>query len=75
MFNSEAPPTHMPFGKYKGTSIKDLAAKDPSYIEWILDNLSRLNDPTRRVLEKAVGRDQNTPPPPPPPNTPKKRWA
>lgn len=60
MFNDETPPTHMTFGKYKGTSIKDMAKQDPDYVVWMLDNLSRLNEPTRLALEKAIGRTPNT---------------
>ncbi len=38
---SEAIRTRMPFGKYKGRPLGQIARIDPGYLDWLLNNLSR----------------------------------
>ena len=47
-------PTEMPFGKYRNVSIAAVATRDPSYLNWVLDNLKDLNAPTRSAIQKTL---------------------
>ena len=42
----------IPFGKYKGEYLGDVAADDPGYIEWVADNV---NGEFGRKAEAMVG--------------------
>lgn len=42
----------MPFGKYRGECLEDIAYQDPDYLEWVLENMDNLsNDLTRDITE------------------------
>jgi uncharacterized protein (DUF3820 family) len=41
----------MPFGKHKGEFVEDLP---PDYVEWLLENVERLNPSLQEELEKQL---------------------
>jgi hypothetical protein len=40
----------MPFGKYKGETLGDIAASDPAYLDW-LAGLDNLYEDTRKAVD------------------------
>lgn len=46
----------LPFGKYKGSTIKEIIEDDPSYIEWCQDAIDdfELNDSAADYLEETL---------------------
>lgn len=48
-------------GKHRGALLSQVAAEDPSYLEWMLGSVEDLDDETRQVLARARG----IPAPPP----------
>ncbi len=45
------------FGKYKGYSIEDILADDPSYLEWAIDEIDwfELDDIATQELNNELG--------------------
>jgi len=44
----------MPFGKYKGTAIAEIADKDPEYILWLVNNTdARVEDEVLEYVNKS----------------------
>jgi len=43
------------FGKYKGTSIKEVASKDSGYLQWMRSNMKDLDEDMKYTLDKALG--------------------
>ena len=48
-----APDDDFPFGKYKGMKFKELAAKNPKYVKWCLENVKgfKLNDEAKKLIK------------------------
>jgi hypothetical protein len=44
----------MPFGKYKGMSLADIALKDKAYFEWVLSNVSNLDSTLRKKISELL---------------------
>lgn len=44
----------MPFGKYRGRPIADVAKRDPGYLRWMLDSIPDLKPALRNALQKQV---------------------
>lgn len=44
----------MSFGKYKGKSINAIADDDPEYLMWLLQNMEKLPDTTKRIIKKEL---------------------
>lgn len=38
----------LPFGKYKGKTLPEIAQSDPGYISWVKENITR--DPVKSLL-------------------------
>lgn len=47
-------PVRMPFGKYRDFYVKDIARQDPSYLRWVLRNLTKMSPYLRGVIEEAL---------------------
>ncbi len=45
----------MPFGKYKGDTLSQIADDDPDYLQWLLDNADNLSSSIREKIESALG--------------------
>lgn len=45
---------HLPFGKYRGQRIADIAERDPGYLRWLLDNVVDLRRDLRSALIKHL---------------------
>jgi hypothetical protein len=46
----------MPFGRYKGYSLRHIYARDPGYLEWVAENCTgwpRVVEAVRKFLEKC----------------------
>jgi len=43
------------FGKYKGSSIKDVASKDAGYLQWMRSNMADLDEDMRYTIDKVLG--------------------
>ena len=52
--HSDDLPVYMSFGKYKNKKIVDVATDDPSYLRWVLKELTRLNDEMRTSIRLAL---------------------
>lgn len=50
------PIVKMPFGKYRGDKIADVAAKDAQYLRWLLRNAKDMQDELREALQNALGK-------------------
>jgi hypothetical protein len=46
----------LPFGKYKGHSVAYIAQIDPSYLNWCLDNLTKINLRLRKEISSQLER-------------------
>ena len=46
----------MPFGKYMGHRVTDIARQDPDYLKWCLSNLKQLSIHLRREMEDELKR-------------------
>ncbi len=59
----------MPWGKYEGQELSDIAESDNGYLLWVLEKADRagpvLKSEIRRIL--GVGEPKTCSPPPPPP--------
>lgn len=44
----------MPFGKYKGEKLGDIAIDDPSYLRWSYDNMDSLPERYREAIETLI---------------------
>jgi len=42
------------FGKYRGKPLAEVAATDPSYLRWAIENATCIDDKWRAKLEKAL---------------------
>lgn len=45
--------TTLPFGKYKGQGINEIAASDRQYLNWVLNNMN-LRENLRKAIEEAL---------------------
>ncbi|CAK9884835.1 MAG: Exodeoxyribonuclease 10 [Candidatus Erwinia impunctatus] len=48
----------LPFGKYRGYPIKEIAEREPRYLHWMLNNIPTLTPGLRRELESGL-RDES----------------
>lgn len=53
MTTEQALATKMPFGKYKGQTLKQIGEDDPSYLDW-LAGLDNLRPPLSEAVSLAV---------------------
>jgi len=44
----------MPFGKYKGQHLEDIANEDPGYLQWVEGNVDDLDDDLREAINYAL---------------------
>ena len=44
----------MPFGKYKGDPVTDVARAEPDYLIWVLDNCERIGHRLRSAILRAL---------------------
>jgi exodeoxyribonuclease X len=49
----------MPFGKYRGQAIADVAKRDPGYLRWMLKTIPDLKPALRDALQKQVHQAQD----------------
>lgn len=47
----------LPFGKYRGQKVDDVAKKDPRYCQWMLKNIPDLKPDLRGALLRALSAD------------------
>ncbi|ARJ43417.1 exodeoxyribonuclease X [Pantoea alhagi] len=47
----------MPFGKYRGRPVADVAKRDPGYLRWMLNAIPDLKPALRNALQKQVNQD------------------
>ncbi|MGD8162453.1 exodeoxyribonuclease X [Pantoea sp. FN0307] len=47
----------MPFGKYRGRPVADVAKRDPGYLRWMLEAIPDLKPALRNALQKQVNQD------------------
>lgn len=47
----------MPFGKYKGQLIKDIAKENAQYLGWALENMTYLKEDIRAVIRESLGQE------------------
>lgn len=48
--------TTMPFGKFEGETIMDIARENPGYLRWCLKNIESLDDELRAVIQEGLRR-------------------
>lgn len=44
----------MPFGKYRGMGISEIAEQDPSYLRWVIENIEKLDNNLRQDIKTAL---------------------
>ncbi len=44
----------MPFGKYKGTRLAEIAEDDPDYLVWVLSNCANIRPRLREQITRAL---------------------
>ena len=49
----------LPFGKYRGRAIAEVAKRDPGYLRWMLDAIPDLKPALRSALQKQVNQVDN----------------
>ncbi|EOC0095490.1 exodeoxyribonuclease X [Cronobacter dublinensis] len=47
----------LPFGKYRGEPVADIAGRDPGYLRWMLNNVNQLNPDLRLTLKHYLDND------------------
>ena len=47
----------MPFGKYRGRAIAEVAKRDPGYLRWMLNSIPDLKPALRTALQKQVNQE------------------
>lgn len=47
----------MPFGKYRGRAITEVAKRDPGYLRWMLNSIPDLKPALRTALQKQVNQE------------------
>jgi exodeoxyribonuclease X len=45
----------MPFGKYKGQSIEEIASHDIGYLSWAVEKMDKLSPGMKRAIKKVIG--------------------
>jgi hypothetical protein len=46
--------TTMPFGKYQGQSLAEIAKENPKYLDWVLENCERIPAHLREDIEEVI---------------------
>ena len=47
---------YLNFGSHKGESIESMALNDRSYLEWLVDKCTNIDDQTRQIINSYIGR-------------------
>lgn len=48
------PRSIMPFGQYKGRTLKDIAENDPEYLAWVYECCRKISPVLRRQIRRAM---------------------
>lgn len=46
----------MPFGKFKGIAVEEIAQTNPEYLDWVMDKMENLDENLRSAITKALNR-------------------
>lgn len=56
--SSDPSEVRIPFGKYKGQTVKEIGDKDNGYLNWIINNLTTIKDPLKEAINKIIAEKQ-----------------